>query len=138
MAIDVGKEIISFIPGEMESGVRFEIGYAFLRSGKIKEAIHYLEVATRLEPTPEHHYWLGEAYFSKGDLVRALYRYQKITNDFSDDKMWSPIAQYKTGIVLEFMEEFDEAKKIYNEIIEDRGLGDIWGAEAQKRLEELE
>ena len=30
---------------------------------------------------------------------------------------------------------FDEAKRVYKQIIKKRGIGDTWGIEAQKRLE---
>ncbi|UCG91975.1 MAG: hypothetical protein JSV97_13100, partial [candidate division WOR-3 bacterium] len=62
----------------------------------------------------------------------------KIVHQFPHDEMWTPTAQYKSGIVLEFMDQFDEAKKIYKQLINKRGLGDTWGAEAQKRLEKME
>jgi TolA-binding protein len=109
-----------------------------LRSGNAKDAIEYLKNAASSNSTPEYHYWLGESYLSKGDFIRALYQYQKIIELFPKDEMWAPFARYKTGIVFEFMDEFDEAKRVYKEIIKKRGIGDTWGIEAQKRLEILE
>ncbi len=136
--ISAAWDILPLIPIDEESEIRFELGYAYLRDGKVGEAIKHLKTAVESASTPEHHYWLAEAYLSKGDFIRALYQYQKIANLFPHDEMWAPTAQYKSGIVLEFMDQFNEAKKIYKQLINDRGLGDTWGAEAQKRLEKME
>ena len=137
-AINIGMKMLSFVSGDEESEIQFELGYALLRFAKLRQAIDHLKRAVGLTSIPEHHYWLAEAYLAKGDFIRALYRYQKIVNLFTGDEMWAPTAQYKTGIVFEFMDELDEAKRIYQLIIKTRGLGDTWGAEAQKRLEAME
>jgi tetratricopeptide (TPR) repeat protein len=84
------------------------------------------------------YYWLAEAYVAKGDFSRALYQYLRIVDLFPADEMWTPTAEYKIGIAFELMEEFKEAKKVYNGIIRRRGAQDTWGIEAQKRLEILE
>lgn len=42
-----------------------------------------------------------------------------------------------SGLALEMQDETDEARKIYQQIIRERGKEDIWGIEAQKRLELL-
>jgi hypothetical protein len=49
--------------------------------------------------------------------------------------MWEPTAEFKSGLALEFMDKTAEAKKLYEGIIKRRGKGDVWGAEALKRLE---
>jgi len=135
--IETGEKILPAAVEDEEADILFEIGYAYLRSGNAWDAIIYLKKAIRLKSAPSFHYWLGEAYFSKGDFTRALYQYQKIADLFAKDEMWVPTAQYKTGIVLEFMDEIEEAKRIYELLVKKRGLGDTWGMEAQKRLEEL-
>lgn len=137
-AVETGKKILPFVSGDGESDIRFEIGYAYLRAGDVRDAVEYLRMAASIKSSPEFFYWLGEAYLAKGDFIRALYQYQKIVELFPEDKMWTPTAHYKIGIVFEFMDELDEAKKVYKMIIKKRGIGDTWGIEAQKRLEEIE
>jgi TolA-binding protein len=137
-AIGVGEKLILLVEEINESEIRFEIGYACLRAGKVSKAVENLKIAAQSESNPEYHYWLGEVYFAKGDFTRALYQYQRIVDLFPKDKMWMPTAQYKVGVVFEFMNEFDEAKRMYKKIIKKRGLKDTWGVEAQKRLEALE
>ncbi|UCG91769.1 MAG: tetratricopeptide repeat protein [candidate division WOR-3 bacterium] len=137
-AINAAWDILPLISIEEEAEIRFELGYAYLRDGKGGEAIKHLKRAVESVSTPEHLYWLAEAYLSKADFIRSLYQYQKIVHQFPHDEMWTPTAQYKSGIVLEFMDQFDESKKIYKQLINTRGLGDTWGAEAQKRLEKME
>ena len=136
--VDVGSVLLEHMYEEEKHAVTFELGYAFLRSGRIRQAVSFLKNAVARKPTPEYHYWLAETYLGKGDFVRALYHYRKIVDAFSEDEMWVPTAQYKTGIVLEFLDERDEARAVYEQIIKERGRTDTWGIEARKRIDELE
>jgi len=136
--IDVGNRMLKNCLDDEKPEINFEIGYAYLRMANIRRCIEYLENTTRLKSSPEYHYWLGEAYLGKGEFLKALYQYQKIINNLPKDEMWYPTAQFKTGLVLELMNEFEEAKKIYTAIVKKRGSDDVWGAEAQKRLKTLE
>lgn len=134
-AAETGKKILKSVSGDWELDIQFDIGYAYLRSGNAKDAIKYLKMTVASKPNPEFHYWLGESYLAKADFIRALYQYQKIIELFPKDEMWTPTAEYKTGIIFEFMDDFDEAKRVYKQIIKKRGIEDTWGIEAQKRLE---
>ncbi|MGB3340588.1 MAG: tetratricopeptide repeat protein [bacterium] len=137
MIIKTGKNILPMTSGDDEVDVLFEIGYGYLRSGYIREAVSYLSKAAKLQPSPEFYYWLAEAHIAKGEFSHGLYQYLRIVDLFPDDEMWTPTAEYKSGIAFELMDELEEAKKIYHGIIQRRGAGDTWGIEAQKRLEEL-
>lgn len=137
MVISAGQEMLKTTRQEQEAGIRFEIGYAALRAGRPAEAIEHIRIAARLEPEPSHYYWLGEAYLGKGDFAGAFHSYQKILDSYGDDEMWAPTAQYKTGIVLELLDEFDAARRIYEKIVKQRGVKDPIGAEADARLKML-
>ncbi len=138
MVVKTGRKILPMTSGDEEVEVQFEIGYGFLRSGRTREAVDYLTNAAKSKPSPEFYYWLAEAYVAKGDFSRALYQYLRIVDLFPADEMWTPTAEYKIGIAFELMEEFKEAKKVYNGIIRRRGAQDTWGIEAQKRMEIIE
>ncbi|MEO0191112.1 MAG: tetratricopeptide repeat protein, partial [candidate division WOR-3 bacterium] len=132
--IEIGKKIIEICPDSLKAEYYFETGYAYLRKGDGKSAIEYLKMATALKPSVDYYYWLGEAYMGKGDFMHALYHYQKIVSDFKKDKMWYPTALFKVGLALEMLDEIKEARSIYKRIINEFGSGDVWGAEARKRL----
>lgn len=138
MVTTTGWELLTLVDKEEEAGVRFDIGYALLRGGKIKESIENILIASRLESDPRYYYWLGEAYLSKGDFARALYSYQKVLDSHSDDEMWAPTAEYKTGIVLELLDEIASARDVYKRIIKKRGIEHPIGAEANIRLKQIE
>ncbi len=135
--IESGRSILQNLSEGEKADTRFDIGYAYLRSGAARNAIEHLKFAAVAQPSPEFLYWLAEAYLTTGEFVKALYQYRKIVHLFPKDKMWTPTALYKTGIVFEFMNETNEAKRIYEKIIRERGVGDTWGIEAQKRLKEM-
>jgi TolA-binding protein len=136
--IDVAENLLPLLQDENAAEVYFEYGYAQLRYGDFHSAIlHFLQALQRAS-NPEYYFWLGETYLAKGDFVKALYQYRKIAHLFPADEMWTPTAWYKIGITLEFMEQLDEARKVYEDIIKKRGAADTWGVEAQKRLDLLE
>jgi TolA-binding protein len=136
--IATGQTLSALVDKNEEADICFEIGYASLRSGKIKQAIDNLLAASRLKPDPRYYYWLAEAYLAKGDFARAFYGYHKIIQRYADDEMWLPTAQYKTGIVLELIGEIGAARAVYKKIVKDKGIGDPIGAEANARLQHIE
>ncbi|MBN2620225.1 tetratricopeptide repeat protein [candidate division WOR-3 bacterium] len=133
--IDVAENLLPLLQGETAAEVYFEYGYAQLRYGDFRGAITNFQQALQRVSNPEYFFWLGETYLAKGDFVEALYQYRKIAHLFPADEMWTPTAWYKIGITLEFMEQLDEARKVYQDIIKKRGAADTWGVEAQKRLD---
>lgn len=137
-AIDVAEELLPLIPDETAAEFYFEYGYAQLRYGDFRGAITHFQQALQRASNPEYHFWLGETHLGKGDFVKALYEYRKITYLFPADEMWTPTAWYKIGITLEFMAEFDEARNVYKDIIKKHGAADTWGVEAQRRLDMME
>ncbi len=135
--ISVGQKMIASDLDLERSDIIFDVGYAFLRAGMVKEAINNLSTASRMKSDPRFYYWLGEAYLAKGDFPRAFYSYRKVIDLHADDEMWVPTARYKTGIVLELMDEVDAAKTVYEKIVRDYGVADPIGAEADTRLKSL-
>ncbi|MGB9719980.1 MAG: tetratricopeptide repeat protein [bacterium] len=135
--IQIGKKLADISSDSIKAEFHFEIGYAFLRRGMVDNAIVHLKMATALNSLVDYHYWLGEAYLTKGDFARALYQYEKIVNNFKKDEMWYPTAFFKIGLSLEMLNEIQEAKKIYTTLLKERGAADVWGSEAKKRLELL-
>ncbi len=138
LVINTGEKMLNMVAEEKHADLHFEIGYALLRVGRPHEAIENLQIAARAKPEPSYYYWLGEAYLGKGDFSRAFHGYQKIVDRYPDDEMWTPTARYKTGITLELLDELDAAKKVYEQLVRERGINDPIAAEANKRLEFLQ
>ncbi len=136
MVIRTGQEILE-ITGSEDGETVFEIGYASLRAGRMNDAIEHLQTAARLKPNPAYWYWLGEAYLAKADFARAFHSFRRIVEQHGRDEMWAPTALYKTGIVLELLDEVDGARAVYEKIVKDRGINDPIGAEAKARLDML-
>jgi TolA-binding protein len=133
--IVAGTSLLAVLPDDASDETLFEIGYAYLRRTDGPRAIDYLKRAIAIKPDPEYHYWLAEVYLGRGDFIQALYNYQAIVANFSRDEMWAPTAEFKSGLALEFLGEVEEARSLYRDIIKRRGVADVWGGEAKKRLE---
>jgi TolA-binding protein len=132
------EELLSYIHDDSIADIYFEYGYAQLRYGDFREAIDNFHAALRVFSSPEYHFWLAETFLARGSFERALYHYRTIMDQFPKDEMWTPTAWYKVGITLEFMDELEEARSLYHDIIKKRGASDTWGVEAQKRLDILQ
>jgi len=135
--MQAAEELIPSIDDSLAAETYFEYGYAQLRYGDLREAIDNFHNALQRESSPGYLFWLAETYLAKGNFIKALYHYRKIMELYPGDEMWTPTAWYKVGIALEFMDELDEAKSVYQGIIEQRGAGDTWSIEAQKRMDLL-
>jgi len=133
-----GQRILVWADEAEKADILFDVGYAYLRAGRVKEAIKNIGEAARLKSDPRFYYWLGEAYLGKGDFARSFYSYRKIIDLHGDDEMWVPTAQYKTGVVLELMDEIDAARAVYEALIKKKGTADPIGAEANIRLKHLQ
>lgn len=136
--MQVAEELLPLINMESAAEIYFEYGYAQLRYGDLREAIENFQHALQHNTSPEYLFWIAETYLAKGAFVKALYHYRRIMGLFPKEEMWMPTAWYKVGITLEFMDELDEAKLVYQDIIKKRGGGDTWSIEAKKRLEMFE
>ncbi len=133
-AYKTAKRLLEIARPEDEAEIYFNTGYTLLQAGRPDSAEKYLGCAIQKKPTPEYIYWLAEAYLAQADFAGALYQYQRIVKDFPRAGMWLPTARYKTGLMLEFMGRYAEARRIYKMLIRKRGADDTWSKEAKKRL----
>lgn len=86
----------------------------------------------------EVQFYLGDAYFQKGDFQQAVLEFMKVKYlDPGGGLDWSVTAIYNAGKCYEKLGELDEARNMYNEIISRWGADSDYGRGAQQRIEFL-
>lgn len=92
------------------------LGYAYLQTDKIHDAIYAFETAKTLDPQkPETLYFLGLAHFAQNDLAQAIPLIeQALQNGFEP----SVQANQKLAEIYLLNKQFDKAAEKYEKIIE--------------------
>ncbi len=91
------------------------LGYAYLKTDKIAEAIDSLEQAKSLQTDkPETLFYLGLAYFANNDLDKAIYYLEQ-----ADSEGYQPKEELnlKLGDAYLLKEKFEKAEAHYNSVL---------------------
>jgi len=87
----------------------------------------------------EAQFYLGEAYFKKGDFQQALLEYMKVKYlDPGTGLDWAVTALYNTGQCYEKLGNYDSAREIYQEIVGKYGIKSDYGRGAQMRIDYID
>ena len=98
----------------------YDAGMAALRAGSYDKAIStFGEVVTNY-PTGDlasnAQFWIGESYYTKGDLESAVGAYRKVLAGWPDSRK-APDAMVKLGFSLSDMKRTSEARKTLEEVV---------------------
>ena len=86
----------------------------------------------------EVQFYLGDAYFQQGDFQQAVLEFMKVKYlDPGGGLDWSVTAIYNAGKCYEKLGNLNEARNMYNEIIQRWGADSDYGRGAQQRIEFL-
>ena len=86
----------------------------------------------------EVQFYIAEAYFEKGDFQQAVLEFMKVKYiDPGTGLDWTVTAIYNAGKCYEKLGQYDEALKMYQEIIDRWGANSDYGKGAQNRIEYL-
>ena len=95
-------------------------GISYLRLGQYEEAVEYLSGFSTddflLAPVKEGA--LGDAYVELGEQDKALSQYKKAYG-LNANEFTTPIYLQKAGVLMESMDELEDALKVYNQIKDD-------------------
>ena len=109
----------------------------YLSQGRMDEAITILqEIEGGSDPHRKLYTWyrLGNAYLGKGDFSRALPYFQNLFQ--AGESEYQTVAGYQWGVCLEYLDKLEEAKDVYQAVIE-TGKEDQWVSKAQERWDLL-
>ena len=95
-----------------------KLGFDYYSSGKDKEAIDYFKQALKVCERSDIYNNLGMVYLRKGDFAKAVNTYKKA---LSLDRGYIP-AYYNLGITLYYARNYEDAIKIFSDVLKIDGL----------------
>lgn len=140
-ASTVWKELLaSNREREVTGDLLFRLGHCLMENGKYGEAVaaykRVLAYASR-EGKARAAYWTGACYESMGMLESAVTEYLKVSYLYTGEGMWAVTADLKAARVYESMGRADQAKVLYERVIEQHGRTSQWGTVAEEGLTRL-
>lgn len=121
---------------------RIDIGVLYEKLGYHDQSVMYLQNLledTDVDLEAEIRYYIGEAYFGKGDYDRAILEFLKVpylvTKKGRVD--WTPNAFYMSGQSYEKMGKYDQAISMYQQIVDRSGIDQTFKAAAQKEIDRV-
>jgi tol-pal system protein YbgF len=98
----------------------YDAGMAALRGASYDKAIaSFREVVTnypRGDLASNAQFWIGESYYTKGDLESAVTSYRKVLSDWPDARK-APDAMVKLGFSLSDLKRTSEARTTLEEVV---------------------
>lgn len=95
--------------------------FAMVRDKQYDQAVVAYKQFLKTYPNSQYeanvHYWLGQIYYIRQQLDLALAEYRTVTSRHADSSR-APDALFKQGKVLVLQNKLDEAKAIFNQVIE--------------------
>ncbi|HPZ81768.1 MAG TPA: tetratricopeptide repeat protein, partial [Candidatus Atribacteria bacterium] len=140
--LEKAKELIKSYQTEFPGGKYGEelsslLADLYLFQGEVDKAIAILR---EIEESSDHHrklytwYRLGNAYLGREDFAHALPYFQNIFQ--AGESEYQTVAGYQWGVCLEYLDRIEEAKDVYQAVIE-TGRKDQWVSKAQERWDVL-
>ena len=94
-----------------------------------------------IDNDPRIQFWIGESYLGKGQFQQAISEYLKIVYFTMPAKLLSQFkvtAQYQAAICYVKLGKLENAKQLFQRIINDQGAESVFGKPAKEKLEEID
>ena len=142
-ALELTRKYIDRFPGDPELiNKRIDIGVLYQRLGYYDQSALHLQTLLEnadADTEAEVRYYIGEAYFYKGDYQQAILEFLKVpylvTRRTKVD--WIATSYYMAGQAYEKMSKFDQAITMYRQIVERSGIDATFKTAAQKEIDRV-
>ena len=130
-----------FPEGEGIIEIFFNRGFCYGQAGRYEMAY---EVYSRIPGIAENEEQQGRAHYWSGISLKNLGRCGEAVREFlrvpylRTGGMWGVTAKLEAAACYEEIDELDQARDIYNDVISSHGAGSDWGRVAKEALDRLE
>jgi len=119
-----------------------DIGVLYQRLGYYDQSVLHLQSMLETADAQiesELRYYIGEAYYYKGDFQQAILEFLKVPYLISKDGRgeWIPPSYYMAGQAYEKMSRFEQAIAMYRQIIDRPGIDATFKTAAQKEIDRV-
>jgi tetratricopeptide (TPR) repeat protein len=142
-ALQMTRQYIERYPNDPDLILKhIDIGVLYQKLGYYDQSILHLQNmlgSADPELEGELRYYLGEAYFYKGDYQQAILEFLKVPYLISQQTKidWVATSYYMAGQSYEKMSKFDQAITMYRQIIERSGIDPTFKSAAQKEIDRV-
>jgi len=142
-ALEMTKRFVETWPGDVTTfRKRVNLGYYYYQLAYFDQAIAHLENLLSEAPPDDQaeiRYYIGEAYFSKGDFTQAALEFLKVPYLVigKTEIDWTASAYYMAGQAYEKQSKFDLALDMYQKIVDTPGLDARFKAQAAKEIDRV-
>jgi tetratricopeptide (TPR) repeat protein len=142
-ALDLTRKYIDRYPNDPDLiDKKIDIGVLYQKLGYYDQSIRHLQdliEAGNLELEAELRYYIGEAYFYKGEFQQAILEFLKVPYLVTKrGKMdWISTAYYMAGQSYEKMSKYDQAMTMYKQIISRKDTDAQFKTAAQKEIDRV-
>ena len=141
-AVRTMRSFISRFPDhERIPRLHTKIGLDLNRLGEFRSAITAFEIALELvsgEDEAEVRFNMGEAYFMMGNYQQAVVEWLKLAYHSQSQSDFAVTARYRAAMANERMGQYDDARRLYGQIITSRGPNSGMGRAAAMRMMALD
>lgn len=142
-ALQLTRQYIDRYPDDPELiNKRIDIGVLYQKLGYYDQSVLHLQSLLEnadADLESEVRYYIGEAYFYKGDYQQAILEFLKVpylvTKRTKVD--WVATSYYMAGQAYEKMSKFDQAITMYRQIISRSGIDATFKTAAQKEIDRV-
>ena len=142
-ALELTRKYIDRFPDDPElMNKRVDIGVLYQRLGYYDQSVLHLRSLLENADSDleaEVRYYIGEAYFYKGDYQQAILEFLKVpylvTKKTKAD--WTATSYYMAGQSYEKMSKFDQAITMYKQIIARPGIDATFKTGAQREIDRV-
>ncbi len=142
-ALELTRKYIERFPHDPElMNKRIDIGVLYQRLGYYDQSVLHLQSLLEnvdADTEAEVRYYIGEAYFYKGDYQQAILEFLKVpylvTRKTKMD--WTAPSYYMAGQSYEKMARYDQALTMYQQIVNRPGIDAAFKAAAQKEIDRV-
>jgi TolA-binding protein len=142
-ALELTRKYIERFPDDPELMTkRVDIGVLYQRLGYYDQSVVHLQSLLEgadADLEAEVRYYIGEAYFYKGDYQQAILEFLKVpylvTKKTKAD--WAATSYYMAGQAYEKMSKFEQAITMYRQIISRPGIDATFKTGAQREIDRV-
>ncbi|MBN2028795.1 tetratricopeptide repeat protein [bacterium] len=142
-ALSTTREYIALYPdAEDILEKRVQIGIFYMDLNEYMRAVEYLRDVKRdadFETEAEIQYWIGKCFYSMGQFEQAIFEFLKVEYLSKPTSLpWDTTALYEAGLAYTKLEKTEEARKLFEKIVQKEGATSDLGRIARARIEEIE
>jgi len=143
VALGLTREYIQRFPkAEDILQKRVQIGTFYMSLNEYSRAVEYLREVKKdadSETEAEIQYWIGKCYANMGRFEEAIFEFLKVNYLSAPTRLpWNTTALYEAGLAYVKLQKPEQAKTLFQKIVQKEGATSDLGRIARQRIQEID